>query len=164
MELTYLIKALLKHGRGNLGKKLLLCWHFYRNIKINRDKQMALCFRMMKAWKMVVGMFHLCLINNMYPLCSLGKLEEEFEKKFNSLPQYSPLTFDKKSTTITKKKKTDVSSAPEEQPPKPAKGKQRMLPECSPNISICFDRSHPSASHTAPVAPRFQELYHIVTI
>ncbi|XP_071182893.1 HMG box transcription factor BBX-like isoform X2 [Salvelinus alpinus] len=52
----------------------------------------------------------------------LGKLEEEFEKKFNSLPQYSPLTFDKKSTTVTKKKKTDVSTAPEEQPPKPAKG------------------------------------------
>ncbi|XP_023867348.1 HMG box transcription factor BBX isoform X4 [Salvelinus sp. IW2-2015] len=51
----------------------------------------------------------------------LGKLEEEFEKKFNSLPQYSPLTFDKKSTTVTKKKKTDVSTAPEEQPPKPAK-------------------------------------------
>ncbi|XP_024287816.1 HMG box transcription factor BBX-like isoform X3 [Oncorhynchus tshawytscha] len=52
----------------------------------------------------------------------LGKLEEEFEKKFNSLPQYSPLTFDKKSTIVTKKKKTDVSTAPEEQPPKPAKG------------------------------------------
>ncbi|XP_064835080.1 HMG box transcription factor BBX-like isoform X4 [Oncorhynchus masou masou] len=52
----------------------------------------------------------------------LGKLEEEFEKKFNSLPQYSPLTFDKKSAIVTKKKKTDVSTAPEEQPPKPAKG------------------------------------------
>ncbi|XP_064838044.1 HMG box transcription factor BBX-like isoform X4 [Oncorhynchus masou masou] len=51
----------------------------------------------------------------------LGKLEEEFEKKFNSLPQYSPLTFDKKSTVVTKKK-TDISTTPEEQPPKPAKG------------------------------------------
>eukprot|EP00063_Salmo_salar_P078224 XP_014053059.1 PREDICTED: HMG box transcription factor BBX-like isoform X4 [Salmo salar] len=51
----------------------------------------------------------------------LGKLEEEFEKKFNSLPQYSPLTFDKKSTVVTKKK-TDISTAPEEQPLKPAKG------------------------------------------
>ncbi|XP_026104425.1 HMG box transcription factor BBX-like isoform X6 [Carassius auratus] len=38
----------------------------------------------------------------------LGKLEEEFEKKFNSLPQYSPLTFDKKSVAITKKKKNNV--------------------------------------------------------
>ncbi|XP_055797630.1 HMG box transcription factor BBX-like isoform X3 [Salvelinus fontinalis] len=49
----------------------------------------------------------------------LGKLEEEFEKKFNSLPQYSPLTFDKKSTVVTKKK-TDINTALEEQPPKPA--------------------------------------------
>lgn len=124
---------------------------------------MALCFRMMKAWKMVVGMFHLCLINNMYPLCSLGKLEEEFEKKFNSLPQYSPLTFDKKSTVVTKKK-TDISTAPEEQPLKPAKGEQKMSPECSPKVSICFNRSRhspfPSIPHTAHVAPHFQKLDH----
>ncbi|XP_056140681.1 HMG box transcription factor BBX [Lampris incognitus] len=44
----------------------------------------------------------------------LGKLEEEFEKKFNSLPQYSPMTFDKKSTAVTKKKKPDGSTAQEE--------------------------------------------------
>lgn len=37
----------------------------------------------------------------------LGKLEEEFEKKFNSLPQYSPLTFDKKFMTMAKRKRTD---------------------------------------------------------
>lgn len=37
----------------------------------------------------------------------LGKLEEEFEKKFNSLPQYSPMTFDKKGTAIAKRKRTD---------------------------------------------------------
>ncbi|XP_041656884.1 HMG box transcription factor BBX isoform X2 [Cheilinus undulatus] len=37
----------------------------------------------------------------------LGKLEEEFERKFNSLPQYSPMTFDKKGTAVTKKKKAD---------------------------------------------------------
>ncbi|XP_035985271.1 HMG box transcription factor BBX isoform X6 [Fundulus heteroclitus] len=41
---------------------------------------------------------------------SLGKLEEEFEKKFNSLPQYSPLTFDKKGTAVAKKKKIESSS------------------------------------------------------
>ncbi|XP_043927029.1 HMG box transcription factor BBX isoform X2 [Protopterus annectens] len=35
----------------------------------------------------------------------LGKLEEEFEKKFNSLPQYSPVTFDRKNTLARKKKK-----------------------------------------------------------
>ncbi|TRY97171.1 hypothetical protein DNTS_020333 [Danionella cerebrum] len=50
----------------------------------------------------------------------LGKLEEEFEKKFNSLPQYSPLTFDKKSVTVTKKKKNSPSSPPEAS--KPSKG------------------------------------------
>uniref|UniRef100_A0A8C1TG26 HMG box transcription factor BBX n=1 Tax=Cyprinus carpio TaxID=7962 RepID=A0A8C1TG26_CYPCA len=50
----------------------------------------------------------------------LGKLEEEFEKKFNSLPQYSPLTFDKKSVAVTKKKKPSTSSPPE--PPKTCKG------------------------------------------
>uniref|UniRef100_A0A8C2Z439 HMG box transcription factor BBX n=1 Tax=Cyclopterus lumpus TaxID=8103 RepID=A0A8C2Z439_CYCLU len=37
----------------------------------------------------------------------LGKLEEEFERKFNSLPQYSPMTFDKKGAAVTKKKKPD---------------------------------------------------------
>ncbi|XP_070699728.1 HMG box transcription factor BBX isoform X2 [Pempheris klunzingeri] len=44
----------------------------------------------------------------------LGKLEEEFERKFNSLPQYSPMTFDKKGTAVTKKKKTDSSTVQEE--------------------------------------------------
>ncbi|KAK2828925.1 hypothetical protein Q5P01_019959 [Channa striata] len=44
----------------------------------------------------------------------LGKLEEEFEKKFNSLPQYSPMTFDKKGAAVTKKKKTDSSTVQEE--------------------------------------------------
>ncbi|KAL7847280.1 hypothetical protein SRHO_G00222600 [Serrasalmus rhombeus] len=51
---------------------------------------------------------------------SLGKLEEEFEKKFNSLPQYSPLTFDKKSTAVTKRKKANSASLPET--PTPSKG------------------------------------------
>ncbi|XP_077198264.1 HMG box transcription factor BBX isoform X4 [Paroedura picta] len=35
----------------------------------------------------------------------LAKLEEEFEKKFNSLPQYSPVTFDRKSASTPRKKK-----------------------------------------------------------
>ncbi|XP_019731778.1 HMG box transcription factor BBX isoform X2 [Hippocampus comes] len=42
---------------------------------------------------------------------SQGKLEEEFEKKFNSLPQYSPTTFDRKGPSVIKRKKTDCSSA-----------------------------------------------------
>ncbi|XP_041089191.1 HMG box transcription factor BBX isoform X2 [Polyodon spathula] len=51
----------------------------------------------------------------------LGKLEEEFEKKFNSLPQYSPLTFDRKNiTTSTNKKRSSGIGASEQQ--KPNKG------------------------------------------
>ncbi|KAL4608721.1 HMG box transcription factor BBX isoform X1 [Arapaima gigas] len=44
----------------------------------------------------------------------LGKLEEEFEKKFNSLPQYSPLRFDRKGTSISKKKKISGSTVIEQ--------------------------------------------------
>ncbi|XP_020501717.1 HMG box transcription factor BBX isoform X2 [Labrus bergylta] len=44
----------------------------------------------------------------------LGKLEEEFERKFNSLPQYSPMTFDKKGITVAKKKKSDSCTVPED--------------------------------------------------
>lgn len=44
----------------------------------------------------------------------LGKLEEEFEKKFNSLPQYSPTTFDKKGSAVAKKKKSESPSASED--------------------------------------------------
>jgi len=54
---------------------------------------------------------------------SLGKLEEEFEKKFNSLPQYSPTTFDKKSATVVKKKKSESPGPAQEEAPKAAKGK-----------------------------------------
>ncbi|XP_042354865.1 HMG box transcription factor BBX isoform X3 [Plectropomus leopardus] len=46
----------------------------------------------------------------------LGKLEEEFERKFNSLPQYSPMTFDKKGTAVAKKKKIDNPTVQEEVP------------------------------------------------
>ncbi|KAI1893522.1 hypothetical protein AGOR_G00124580 [Albula goreensis] len=50
----------------------------------------------------------------------LGKLEEEFERKFNSLPQYSPMTFDRKSTCVTKKKKSWGNES--EEPSKPSRG------------------------------------------
>ncbi|XP_075342650.1 HMG box transcription factor BBX isoform X3 [Odontesthes bonariensis] len=48
------------------------------------------------------------------PSQGLGKLEEEFEKKFNSLPQYSPVTFDKKGAAVAKKKKADSPTNQEE--------------------------------------------------
>ena len=68
---------------------------------------------------------------------SLGKLEEEFEKKFNSLPQYSPLTFDKKSTGVAKKKKIDSGTVPEESQ-KNGKGEQRILPQCFFSVRFLF--------------------------
>ncbi|XP_042298960.1 HMG box transcription factor BBX-like isoform X2 [Sceloporus undulatus] len=45
----------------------------------------------------------------------LAKLEEEFEKKFNSLPQFSPVTFDRKSVSVPRKKKK-VGSYSADQP------------------------------------------------
>ncbi|KFQ98469.1 HMG box transcription factor BBX [Nipponia nippon] len=51
----------------------------------------------------------------------LAKLEEEFEKKFNSLPQYSPITFDRKNSAVPRKKRK-VGSGSSEQP-KSNKGK-----------------------------------------
>ncbi|XP_058041008.1 HMG box transcription factor BBX isoform X1 [Ahaetulla prasina] len=44
----------------------------------------------------------------------LAKLEEEFEKKFNSLPQYSPITFDRKNASLPRKKKKVGSYAVDE--------------------------------------------------
>ncbi|XP_072850017.2 HMG box transcription factor BBX isoform X5 [Pogona vitticeps] len=48
----------------------------------------------------------------------LAKLEEEFEKKFNSLPQYSPVTFDRKSASIPRKKKKVGSCSTDQPKPK----------------------------------------------
>ncbi|KAM6100330.1 HMG box transcription factor BBX isoform 7-T7 [Theristicus caerulescens] len=45
----------------------------------------------------------------------LAKLEEEFEKKFNSLPQYSPITFDRKNSAVPRKKRK-VGSGSSDQP------------------------------------------------
>ncbi|XP_073520695.1 HMG box transcription factor BBX isoform X4 [Phyllobates terribilis] len=44
----------------------------------------------------------------------LAKLEEEFEKKFNSLPQYSPVTFDRKNVSLQRKKKKPKNEQAEE--------------------------------------------------
>ncbi|XP_007540324.1 HMG box transcription factor BBX isoform X2 [Poecilia formosa] len=73
-------------------------------------------------------------------LQSLGKLEEEFEKKFNSLPQYSPLTFDKKGTAVAKKKKTDCFSSIDE----PSKAPQVEQSNCWQLDSV--SKAQPSAS------------------
>ncbi|KAM8975475.1 HMG box transcription factor BBX isoform 2-T2 [Pelodytes ibericus] len=49
------------------------------------------------------------------PAVGLAKLEEEFEKKFNSLPQYSPVTFDRKNSALPRKKKKTCSGQVEQQ-------------------------------------------------
>ncbi|NXR91307.1 BBX factor, partial [Hypocryptadius cinnamomeus] len=51
----------------------------------------------------------------------LAKLEEEFAKKFNSLPQYSPITFDRKNSAVSRKKRKIGSGSCEL--PKSNKGK-----------------------------------------
>jgi len=51
-------------------------------------------------------------------------LEEEFEKKFNSLPQYSPITFDRKNSAVPRKKRK-VGGGSSEQP-KSSKGKYHV--------------------------------------
>ncbi|XP_071992184.1 HMG box transcription factor BBX isoform X3 [Engystomops pustulosus] len=45
----------------------------------------------------------------------LAKLEEEFEKKFNSLPQYNPVTFDRKNASLQRKKKKPRNGQEEEE-------------------------------------------------
>lgn len=49
-----------------------------------------------------------------------AKLDEEFEKKFNSLPQYSPVTFDRKCGPVSRKKKKTGNASSE--PTKTSKG------------------------------------------
>ncbi|XP_075857389.1 HMG box transcription factor BBX isoform X3 [Microcebus murinus] len=53
-------------------------------------------------------------------LLGSAKLDEEFEKKFNSLPQYSPVTFDRKCVPVPRKKKKTGNTSSE--PTKTSKG------------------------------------------
>uniref|UniRef100_A0A8C8YZ44 HMG box transcription factor BBX n=1 Tax=Prolemur simus TaxID=1328070 RepID=A0A8C8YZ44_PROSS len=46
-------------------------------------------------------------------LLGSAKLDEEFEKKFNSLPQYSPVTFDRKCVPVPRKKKKTGNASSE---------------------------------------------------
>lgn len=81
-------------------------------------------------------------------LVSLGKLEEEFERKFNSLPQYSPMIFDKKGAAVTKKKKTD-SSIVQEEVSKAGKGKTKLKISTLNKHNDCFIRA-PHLIHAPP--------------
>uniref|UniRef100_A0A8C4LT75 HMG box transcription factor BBX n=1 Tax=Equus asinus TaxID=9793 RepID=A0A8C4LT75_EQUAS len=53
-------------------------------------------------------------------LLGSAKLDEEFEKKFSSLPQYSPVTFDRKCVPVPRKKKKTGNMSSE--PTKTSKG------------------------------------------
>ncbi|KFQ75717.1 HMG box transcription factor BBX [Phaethon lepturus] len=83
----------------------------------------------------------------------LAKLEEEFEKKFNSLPQYSPITFDRKNSAVPRKKRKLGSGSSEQ--PKSNKGKlplgrlrvsQEFLNSASGSISILSEDRNSSES------------------
>ncbi|XP_012501546.1 PREDICTED: HMG box transcription factor BBX isoform X2 [Propithecus coquereli] len=71
-------------------------------------------------------------------LLGSAKLDEEFEKKFNSLPQYSPVTFDRKCVPIPRKKKKTGNTASE--PTKTSKG----CGDKWPNKQLFLDAIHPA--------------------
>ncbi|CAH6792401.1 Bbx [Phodopus roborovskii] len=81
-----------------------------------------------------------------------AKLDEEFEKKFNSLPQYSPLTFDRKCVSIPRKKKKTGNMSSEStktsKDDKPKEQLQRSLPKVTE--TYCRD----DCSHNTVEEPR----------
>ncbi|XP_003798244.1 HMG box transcription factor BBX isoform X5 [Otolemur garnettii] len=71
-------------------------------------------------------------------LLGSAKLDEEFEKKFNSLPQYSPVTFDRKCIPVPRKKKKTGNSSSE--PTKTSKGSGDKWS----NKHVFLDAIHPA--------------------
>ncbi|KFO08959.1 HMG box transcription factor BBX [Balearica regulorum gibbericeps] len=63
----------------------------------------------------------------------LAKLEEEFEKKFNSLPQYSAITFDRRNSSVPRKKRKAGSSSCEQS--KSSKGKLPLNQTLNENLN-----------------------------
>nr|KAF6477177.1 BBX high mobility group box domain containing [Molossus molossus] len=92
-------------------------------------------------------------------LLGSAKLDEEFEKKFNSLPQYCPVTFDRKCVPVPRKKKKtgNVSS----EPTKTSKGsgdkwsnKQFFLDAIHPTEAIFTeDKNTTEPAHKVKNAP-----------
>ncbi|XP_019506729.1 PREDICTED: HMG box transcription factor BBX isoform X5 [Hipposideros armiger] len=81
------------------------------------------------------------------PLLGSAKLDEEFEKKFNSLPQYSPVTFDRKCVSIPRKKKK-TGNMPSE-PTKTSKGSGDKWS----NKQFFLDAIHPTEEPAAMQEP-----------
>nr|XP_012632648.1 HMG box transcription factor BBX isoform X2 [Microcebus murinus] len=71
-------------------------------------------------------------------LLGSAKLDEEFEKKFNSLPQYSPVTFDRKCVPVPRKKKKTGNTSSE--PTKTSKGSGEKWS----NKQLFLDAIHPA--------------------
>uniref|UniRef100_A0A8C8YV27 HMG box transcription factor BBX n=1 Tax=Prolemur simus TaxID=1328070 RepID=A0A8C8YV27_PROSS len=71
-------------------------------------------------------------------LLGSAKLDEEFEKKFNSLPQYSPVTFDRKCVPVPRKKKKTGNASSE--PTKTSKGSGDKWS----NKQLFLDAIHPA--------------------
>ncbi|XP_032708005.1 HMG box transcription factor BBX isoform X6 [Lontra canadensis] len=71
-------------------------------------------------------------------LLGSAKLDEEFEKKFNSLPQYSPVTFDRKCVPVPRKKKKTGNMSSE--PTKTSKGSGDKWS----NKQLFLDAIHPT--------------------
>nr|KAF6473302.1 BBX high mobility group box domain containing [Rousettus aegyptiacus] len=92
-------------------------------------------------------------------LFGISKLDEEFEKKFNSLPQYSPITFDRKCVPIPRKKKK-TGNIPSE-PTKTSKGsgdkwsnKQFFLDAIHPTEAIFTeDKNTAEPAYKIKIAP-----------
>ncbi|XP_038621954.1 HMG box transcription factor BBX isoform X5 [Tachyglossus aculeatus] len=81
----------------------------------------------------------------------LAKLEEEFEKKFNSLPQYSPITFDRKSASVPRKKKKIGNVSAEQLKPSKAIFPEDKAPtepaRKSKNAAATPDSAESAATH-----------------
>ncbi|KAM6225230.1 HMG box transcription factor BBX isoform 1-T2 [Rhynchocyon petersi] len=71
-------------------------------------------------------------------LLGSAKLDEEFEKKFNSLPQYNPVTFDRKYIPVPRKKKKTGNMSSE--PTKASKGSGDKWS----NKQLFLDAIHPT--------------------
>ncbi|XP_068550215.1 HMG box transcription factor BBX isoform X11 [Anas acuta] len=82
----------------------------------------------------------------------LAKLEEEFEKKFKSLPQYSPITFDRRCSSVPRKKRKIGSGSSEQ----PKSNKGRVEKKNSPEESSS-SLQHPLCLHTGKKKERKKE-------
>ncbi|XP_009073436.1 PREDICTED: HMG box transcription factor BBX isoform X5 [Acanthisitta chloris] len=84
----------------------------------------------------------------------LAKLEEEFEKKFNSLPQYSPITFDRKNSAVPRKKRKAGSGSCEQ----PKSNKAILLEDRNSSESAWKNKISLSALNTPEPAMMHEPL------